>query len=87
MRVGEGGGGEDPADGADAFRLHPLQLLHTSHTSRMYIKDTIHDSHTPRARVRMHAHAYACTPTRTHARPRTTHNANALLKYITHLHL
>ena len=37
MRVGEGGGGEDPADGADAFRLHPLQLLHTSHTSRMYI--------------------------------------------------
>ena len=37
VRVGEGGGGEDPADGANAFRLHPLQLLHTSHTSRMYI--------------------------------------------------
>ena len=37
VRVGEGGGGEDPTDGGDAFRLHPLQLLHTSHMSRMYI--------------------------------------------------
>ena len=37
VRVAEGGGGEDLADGANAFQLHPLQLLHTSHTSHMYI--------------------------------------------------